>query len=74
VKSPEYFTLLISQKKRAAGTGWSTNVVALGFIAMVALLFTAPVAEAPSAYAAPLPMPAGLEQAPPHAPWQRLHP
>lgn len=80
MKTPEYFTLLISHKKSVAGTGWATNVIALGFIAVMALVFTAPVSEAPSAYDAPLPMPAGLEQEPPHpaglrhAMWLRLYP
>ena len=80
MKTPEYFPLLISPAKRAAGTGWATNVIALGFIVLMALVFTAPVTEAPSAYAAPLPMPEGLEPEMPHpaglrhAMWLRLHP
>lgn len=80
MKTPEYFPLLISPTRRAAATGWATHVIAPGFIGLMALAFTAPVTEAPSAYAAPLPMPDGLEPEMPHpaglrhAMWLRLHP
>ena len=63
MRTPEYFNLLISQKKRLAGTGWASNLIAIGFIALMALL-AAPVEETPSAYDKPLPMPAGVEDDP----------
>ena len=63
MRSPEYFNLLISPKKRIAGTGWASNAVAIGFIALMAVL-AAPVEQASSAYDKPLPMPAGVEDDP----------
>lgn len=67
MRTPEYFSLLISQKKHLAGTGWASNALAIGFIALMAAL-AAPVeqahTEAPSAYDKPLPMPTGVEEDP----------
>lgn len=58
---PEY--PLIAPNKRVAGTGWASNIVAIGFIALMATM-TSPLPEAPSAYDQPLPMPAGIEDDP----------
>ena len=61
MKTPDYFCLLIApDKMHVSGRNWLRNAVTIGFIAMVALCLTAPVHEAPSAFAAPLPMPAQL--------------
>ena len=61
MKTPDYFCLVISpEKMHVTGRNCLRNAVTIGFVALVALRFTAPVNEAPSAFAAPLPMPAAL--------------
>lgn len=61
MKSPDNFSLLIAPETiHIAGSMWIRNVIGLAFIGMVALFFTAPVTEVPSAYDHPLPMPAEL--------------
>ncbi|MBC7684114.1 MAG: hypothetical protein H7176_02670 [Bdellovibrionales bacterium] len=61
MNSPDYFCLVISpEKMHVTGRNWLRNGVTIGFVALVALRFTAPVHQAPSAFAAPLPMPAEL--------------
>lgn len=61
MKTPDYYNLVISpDKMHVSGRNWLRNGVTIGFIALVSLCFTAPVHEGPSAFDAPLPMPAGL--------------
>ena len=60
MKTPENFNLLIAPETiHVAGSAWVKHVIAISFIALMALCFTSP-AEAPSTFDKPLPMPAEL--------------